>query len=212
MLLHKKLSIAAVSAAALVTAGTIGAVPAEAALYKFSFTSEEANGYMIYDDSVSGLNERPDLTAYKDAIVEYKIDLGDLGVFEGTKGTWIVLASSSTSTDAIGDGLEFEVLPADREPESQYTLLSLFAYPRGAFGGSGALPTSVPSTATLEVFPYVDFPNTRGDLVFSGTVQTRIEKIPELTSVSALLGLGAWFILRRRRQTQPCMCKPNFGS
>lgn len=198
--LYKKLSTFAISTtAALLSVGTIGNIPAEAALFKFTFTSEGANGYIIYDDSVPPFSDRPDIASYIGTVQEYKIDLGDIGVFEGTSGTLNILTPPESIPEAETDGIELEVRAAERN--SPYTLLTYFNFPKGSFGRSTALPTSVPSTGEIGVFPYVDFPNTRGDMVFSGTIQTRIEKIPEPVSVSALFGVGAWFILRRRRQT-----------
>ncbi|NMG09906.1 PEP-CTERM sorting domain-containing protein [Brasilonema sp. UFV-L1] len=214
MALLKKLSMAVVTgAAAFLAVGTVSTSPAQAALFKYSFEGEGANGYIIYDDAVTGLSENRNVEAYVDNVVDYKIDLGDKGVYQGTKGTSIVFLPRNE--DGIpapeADEFELEVRGPDRQPTSEYTLVSYFVYPKGTFGGSTDLPTSVPSTATLQVYPYLDFPNTIGELVFEGTVYTRLEKIPEPGTVFALLGVSTLFFFRRqRRQTQPQVSNPLF--
>jgi hypothetical protein len=180
--------------------------PAQAALFKFSFTSEEANGYFIYDTSTPPdpyYLPRKGTDVYPDAAKEYNIDLGDRGVFEGTTGDPIIfLVRPDTGALNIEspeiDRFILEVRSFDRQPPSPYTFLANFVYPKGTFGDSTELPTTVPSTALAEIYANVDFPNTLGEAAFVGNVQTRIERVPEPASVYALLGVGAWLLLHRQ--------------
>lgn len=209
MAVHKRLFVAAASAATFLAVGTTAIASAEAALFKFSFESDEVNGYIIYDDSAEGFSQTPGETAAYIGAAEYRIDLGDKGVIEGKNGTPIIYLVRTTaenpslpvSPENESDVLLLEVRGEDREPESEYTLLADFYFPKGSFGDSTALPTSVPSSATAEIYPNVLFPD-RGEAAYIGIVQTRIEKVPEPLSVSALLGVGACFLIRSRRQRQ----------
>ncbi|NMG09905.1 PEP-CTERM sorting domain-containing protein [Brasilonema sp. UFV-L1] len=205
MALLQKLSLAAVtSAAAFLTLGTFGVDSAQAALFKYSFEGEGVNGYVVYDDSTEGTQDSPTSTIYYDAVREYKIDLGDQGVFQGTTANAVVflVRQGSGITAPETDDFLLEVRASQREPQSEYALLSYFSYPIGTFGGSRELPTTVPSTATINIYPNVNFPNSIGNRLFTGTIRTQIEKVPEPASVSALLGVGAWLIFRRRQRRQ----------
>ncbi|MEC4818811.1 MAG: hypothetical protein SAK29_36885 [Scytonema sp. PMC 1069.18] len=203
-LLNRLLKVTLNSAVVCLTLTAIKTDPVQAALFKFNFISEEANGYFVYDTSVSAFSDRPGLAAYLDAVVEYKIDLGERGLFQGSVGTPIVFLLREEYTPELpeSDGLELEVRGSDREPQSEFTFLSYFYYPKSSFGESIALPNTVPNTARLEVYPNVNFPITRGESAFIGTVQTKIEKIPESVSVFALLGVSAWFTLTNRQCRQ----------
>ncbi|WP_017317775.1 PEP-CTERM sorting domain-containing protein [Mastigocladopsis repens] len=205
MALLNKLSLAAVtSAVAFLTLGTFATDPAQAALFKYSFEGDGASGYFIYDDSTEGTEDSPTSTVYYDAVQEYKIDLGDEGVFQGTTANAIVflVRQGNGITAPETDDFLLEVRASQRD--SEYALLSYFSYPTGTFEESRDLPTSVPTTATVSIYPNADFPNSIGETAFTGTVTTRIEKIPEPASVSALLGVGVGtcFILRRRQRRQ----------
>ncbi|MUG91039.1 PEP-CTERM sorting domain-containing protein [Scytonema sp. UIC 10036] len=198
-----KLSIAAVnSAATLLALVAFSTNSAQAALFKFSFTSEEANGYFIYDDSIPGDSPlSPNSTAYNGAVREYKIDVKEKGVFEGTNATTIIfLPRREDGIEAPEtDDFLLEERAVDREPQSPYALVVYFHYPKGTFGESTNIPTAIPDIAFAEIFPNVDFPNTIGEAAYRGNVQTRIERVPEPALISALLGIGAWFTLRRSR-------------
>ncbi|NMG09907.1 PEP-CTERM sorting domain-containing protein [Brasilonema sp. UFV-L1] len=211
MALLKKLSMTAVTSAACVVLGTLMSDPAQAALFKYSFEGEGASGYFIYETETPS---NPDYAAasdttfnlYPDAVVEYKVDLGEKGVFQGSTGAANVFfarsdISSSIPPEQESDVLELQIFGPDRQPQSNYTFLADFYYPKDSFGGSTKLPTSVPSTARLEVQPNATATN-RGETLFTGTVQTRLEKIPEPASVSALFGVSALFLLRRRQRQQ----------
>ncbi|NJM69502.1 MAG: hypothetical protein HC862_04355 [Scytonema sp. RU_4_4] len=207
MTLLKKLSIAAASsAAAFLALASFATDAAQAALFKYSFSSEEANGYFIYDDSAQGTEDSSISTIYYDAVKEYKVDLGDGEVYEGTTGNavvFLVRQGQDGITAPETDDFLLEVRASQREPESQYSFVTYFHYPKGTFEESRELPTSVPSTATVDVYPNVDFPTTLGETAFSGTVQTRIEKIPEPALIFGLLQVSAWLILCRRRLEHP---------
>jgi hypothetical protein len=215
MALLSKLSVvAATTTAALLALEMVGTAPAQANLFKFSFTSDEANGYFIFDNSIPARSttQSPVLAEYFGAAKEYTIDLGEKGVFQGSNGTPIVYLNR------VGSGLnrpeedEFILFVenTDREPPSEFSLSNIFAFPKDSLGSTN-LPTTVPTTASLDVRPYVYFDttdrsnNTIGESVFQGTVQTRVEPIPEPASWFAVFGVGACLILRRRqrRQVQP---------
>ncbi|MEA5602793.1 PEP-CTERM sorting domain-containing protein [Nostoc sp. UHCC 0252] len=212
MALLKKLSFSAISsAAALLASVTLNINTAEAALFKFTFEAEGANGYFIYDDSAEKLeplgSDFP-LAEYDGSVEQYSINVGDI-VAEGTKGSQqdikdearnIVYLSRAGNLgyDGAVDDFILYIPPAARGEE--YGLSIRFSYPEGTFSDSVAIRTSVSDTATLKVYPYWDFPNTTGDYTFQGTVKTKIEQIPEPAPVSALLGVGAWFIFRRQRR------------
>lgn len=217
-LLHKLSMAVVTSTATLLALGTLGMNAAEAALFKFSFSSEEVNGYFIYDTDTAPdpeYDSTPNSDVYRGAVKEYKFDLGEKGVYEGSSADPIVyLARNEYDPDVPVDGeadiFLFEVRGFDREPESEFSFLADFYYPKGTFGESTALPTSVPSSVRVEIYPNVQVPD-RGEAAYIGFVQTRIEKIPEPASVSALLGVGAWLIFsrRQRRQTKLQICNPN---
>ncbi|MBD2500525.1 PEP-CTERM sorting domain-containing protein [Anabaena azotica] len=203
MNLLTKVSLSAIcSATALFVGVTSHINTAQAALYKFSFEGEGVNGYFTYDSNAVGTPVSSNSTAYYGGGYDYKFDLGEFGVFEGSVGNPIVFLPRRE--DGIRapetDDFEWEVRAVQRQPASQYTFVAYFHYPKGSFGGSTAIRTTVPTTAVLDVYPNVDFPNSIGNLLYSGTVQTRIEKVPEPTLLPALLGVGAWFLLRRQRQ------------
>lgn len=201
--LFNRLLIAASTAALVI--GAVGLTPAKAALYKFTFEGEGANGYFIYDDSTpSSPTTTPNLGEYFGAVKEYKIDVGDLGVYEGSVADVLLFLNREGSglSDPEEDLFILFVRGSDREPESNYSISARFIYPKNALGSYDLL-TSVPSTATFNLLPYIQFDgeNTNfGPTVFSGPVQTRITKVPEPASAAALLVAGTWFILRRPRQ------------
>lgn len=200
MALLNKFSLAAISsAAALLASVTLNINTAQAALYKFIFTGKDANGYFTYDDTAVGTPDSPNSTVYYEGGYDYKFDLGDKGIFQGTVGNPIVFLPRQADgiTAPETDDFLWEVRASQRQPASEFAFLSYFHYPKGSFEGSTALRTKVPSTAILDVYPNVDFPNSIGNLLYTGTVQTRIEKIPEPASWAAFLAVGAWFIFRR---------------
>jgi hypothetical protein len=209
MALLNKLSIAAASTAAFLTLGTFGIDPAQAALFKFSLSSEEANGYFIYEtDSAPDpqYDSTPNSDVYRGAIKEYKFDLGDKGIYEGNTADPIVFLArnqydSNVPIDKESDIFTFEVRGFDRKPESAFSFLAEFYYPKDTFEGSTELPTSVPSSVRVEIHPNVQVPD-RGEPAYIGFVQTRIEKVPEPRLLPALLGVGAWFIFRRHQRQQ----------
>lgn len=203
MALLNKLSLPAItSAAALLVSVTLNTNPAQAALYRFSFEGEGVNGYFTYNDTTVGYDNSPNATGYFEAGYDYKFDLGDKGVFEGTIGTPIVFLPRQEDgiTAPETDDFLWEVLGYQREPESSFAFVSYFHYPKGSFDGSTAIRTTVPSTAILDVYPNVDFPNSIGNLLYTGTVQTRIERVFEPGLLPALLGVGAYFIFCRRQR------------
>ncbi|MEH2284366.1 MAG: PEP-CTERM sorting domain-containing protein [Nostoc sp.] len=203
MALLNKLSLAAISsAAALLVSVTLNIDTAQAALFKFSFEGEGVNGYFTYDDTAIGTPNSPNSTSYYDGGYDYKFDLGEKGVFQGTVGNPIVFLPRTEDGVPYPETDDFlwEVRAVQRQPASEFAFVNYFHYPKGTFGGSTAIRTTVPSTATLDVYPNLDFPKTRGNLLYSGTVQTRIERVPEPALLPALLGVGAWFIFRRRQR------------
>lgn len=202
MALLNKFSIAsAVSIVAFLALGTLGTNPAQAALLKFSFEGEEVNGYFTYDDSAIGSSPfTPNATAYPDGGYDYKFDFGEKGVFEGSVGNPIIFLARAEDGIPYPDTDDFiwEVRAFQRQPASEFALVSYFHYPEDTFGGSTAIRTTVPNTAILDVYPNVDPSSSRGNLLYTGTVRTRIEKVPEPTFLPALLGVGAWFLFRRQ--------------
>ncbi|MFN6462554.1 MAG: hypothetical protein RMZ41_011990 [Nostoc sp. DedVER02] len=203
MALLNKLSVSAISsAAALLMSVTLNQDTAQAALYKFSFEGEGVNGYFTYNDTTEGYANSPNATGYFEAGYDYKFDLGDKGVFEGTIGNPIVFLPRQEDgiTAPETDDFLWEVLASQREPASSLAFVSYFHYPKGSFDGSTAIRTTVPSTAILDVYPNVDFPNSIGNLLYTGTVQTRIERVFEPGFLPALLGVGAYFIFCRRQR------------
>ncbi|WP_335230205.1 PEP-CTERM sorting domain-containing protein [Nostoc sp.] len=204
MALLNQLSLPAISSVvALVMSATLNIDTAQAALYKFSFEGEGVNGYFTYDDTTIGFANSPNATGYFEGGYDYKFDLGEKGVFQGTIGNPIVFLPRREDgiTAPETDDFLWEVLASQREPASPFAFVNYFHYPKGSFGGSTAIRTTVPSTAILDVYPNVDFPNSIGNLLYTGTVQTRIEKVPEPALLPALLGVGAWFIFRRRHRS-----------
>ena len=210
-LLNKFSMTSAISVAACLVLGMAGINPAEAALFKFTFEGEGANGYFIYDDSankIEPLGPNFPLAEYDGSVEKYFVNAGDI-LAQGTKGSqqdihdearnivYLGRAGNLGYDGAIDDFILY-VPPAARG--QQYGLSIRFSYPEGTFSDSVVLQTSLPDTARLRVYPYWDFPNTTGDYTFEGTVKTKIEQIPEPASVSALLGVGAWFIFRRQRR------------
>jgi hypothetical protein len=203
-----KLSLTAISSstAALLMSVTLSIEPAQAALYKFSFEGEGVNGYFTYDDTAIGTSDSPNSSVYNlyfEGGYDYKFDLGEKGVFQGTIGNPIVFLPRQEDgiiTAPETDDFLWEVRASQREPESSFAFVSYFHYPKGSFNGSSAIRTTVPSTAILDVYPNVDFPNSIGNLLYTGTVQTRIERVFEPGFLPGLLGVGAYFIFRRRQR------------
>ncbi len=180
--------------------GTITTSAAQAATYKFTFTGEEANGYFIYDSAAKGEKKSPYMTQYYGGGRDYKVDLGDKGLFEGKVSNAIVFLARQEDKvltkiraqhdKQYGKDDEHDVLlPADlfllqvrnfeRQPKSNYSLVSYFKYPQEVLNGSTKLPTDVPLNAEIEVFPKVDFPKTLGKALLKAPVQTKIEKISD---------------------------------
>ena len=192
--------VVAISFAVLLVQGTVNAAPAQAAMYKFTFNGEGVDGYMIYDDSAKGEKKSPYMTQYYGGGRDYKIDLGEKGVFDGTVSNAVVfLARKEDKTlskikaehdKAYGkeekrqdfepkDLFLLQIRSFERQPKSKYSLVSYFKYPIETFHGSTELPTSFPSTAEVEIFPKVNFPRTLGEALFKGQVQTKLEKISD---------------------------------
>ena len=210
-LLNKFSMASALSVAAVLALGTVGINPAQAALFKFTFEGEGANGEFIFDDSankIEPLGPNFPLAEYDGSVENYSVNAGGI-LAQGTKGSQQDIHDEARNIVYLGragnlgydgavDDFILYVPPAARG--QQYGLSIRFSYPEATFSDSVALLTSVPDTARLRVYPYWDFPNTTGDYAFEGTVKTKIEKIPEPASVSALLGMSAWFIFRRQRR------------
>ncbi|MGH8001864.1 MAG: hypothetical protein ACREPR_21155 [Brasilonema sp.] len=210
----KKLSLAAASALTFLALGSFGINPAQAALFKLSF-SGDANGYVIYDTDTEAYSEEaqdlPSIQLYPEAVKEYKIDLGEYGVYQGTTANANIYFSrsgvdTSIPTSYEADVFGLEVLGSSQEESA---LLVDFYYQKDAFGGSFDLPTSVPSNGLIDVRTAIA--GTYNESLFRGSVITKTQKIPESTSLSALLAVGAGFILlyRQRRQAQLKNCIPN---
>ncbi|MBD2500524.1 PEP-CTERM sorting domain-containing protein [Anabaena azotica] len=207
MNLLTKVSLSAIcSATALFVGVTSHINTAQAALYKFSFEGEGVNGYFIYDTSFPAFSEDTGVAAYIGAATEYKFELGEKGIFQGKVATPIVVLSREENGTAglFGDGdvdtFMLQEHADEREPQTGFALVSYFIYPEGTFEESTAQRTTVPSTAFARIYPNVDYPNTLGEAAFVGTVQTRIEKVPEPALLPALLGVGAWFVFRRQHR------------
>ncbi|MGH8001866.1 MAG: PEP-CTERM sorting domain-containing protein [Brasilonema sp.] len=209
MTLLKKLSMAAVTTAtAFLALGTFVTDAAQAALFKYSFSSEGANGYFVYDTDTAPNPEydsTPNSDVYNGAVVDYKVDLGENGVYEGKTGDAIVYflrsdVNPDIPTEYESDAFELQIPGA----QAGTNILVDFYYQKGALGGSTELLTSVPTaSALIDVKPFsTDGTDreARGESVFRGDATTKIEKIPEPTSSVALLGAGAVFILRRRQR------------
>ncbi|MGH8001863.1 MAG: PEP-CTERM sorting domain-containing protein [Brasilonema sp.] len=211
MTLLKTLSIAAASsAAAFLALASFATDAAQAALFKLSF-SGEANGYVIYDsDTPRGDKAYPEanIELYPEAVKEYNIDLGEYGVYKGTTANANVYFSRSSVDTSIPTSYEADVFGLEVRDENnpEATFLVDFYYQKDSFGGSFDLPTSLPSGALVDVRT-ASAPQEYNESLFRGSVTTRLEKIPEPTSSVALLGAGAWFILRRRqRQKTQLVC------
>ncbi|MEA5602794.1 hypothetical protein [Nostoc sp. UHCC 0252] len=203
MALLDKFSLPVISsAAAFLVSIILNIDTAQAALYRFSFEGEGVNGYFTYDDTAIGTPDSPKSTLYFEGGYDYKFDFGEKGVFQGTVGNPIVFLPRQedglTSPDT--DDFIWEVRANQRQPASEFALLNYFHYPKGTFGESTAIRTTVPSTAILDVYPNADFPNSIGNLLYTGTVQTRIERVFEPGLLPALLGVGAYFIFCRRQR------------
>lgn len=211
VLLNKFLINTAISVATILALGTAGIRTAQAALFKFTFEGEGAKGEFIFDDSVERIeplgSDFP-LAEYDGSVVSYSISVGDI-VAQGTRGSQqdihdearnIVYLGRAGNLGYDGDFDDFILYVPPAARGEQYGLSVRFSYPGGSFADSVDIRTSVPSTATIRVYPYWDFPITTGDYTFEGTVTTRIEKVPESTSVSALLAVGGWLIIRRQRR------------
>lgn len=209
-LLNKMSMAAATSAAAFLAMGTVGTTPAQAALYKFSFTADEAAGYFIFDNSVPNTGSGPSIGEYDGAVREYTIDLGANGFFQGSSAGTVVylrnIAARGPNTPPTDD---FILTTGGENPYEKPFLSAIFSYPVGSLG-SIAQPTAVPpSTQPSGIFPEVDLnARTLGEAAFSGTFQTRIEAVPEPSS--AVFGVGAWFILLYRRQLRQALCIQNW--
>lgn len=196
----RTLILACLSVAVFLLQGSLGAAPAEAALYKFTFTSDQVNGYFVYDTDAEGETKSAYMTQYYGAGRDFKVDLNEKGVFDGPVSNAIVfLARQEDKTlakikaehdetygkneeqDALvpKDLLLLQVRSFERQPKSKYSLVSYFKYPKDTFQGSTELPTHVPAEAEIEVFPTVEFPKTLGRAVFKGLVKTKVEKISD---------------------------------
>ena len=197
----KKISIVSVITMAIfLSQGVFNIADARADMYKFSFSGDGVNGYMIYDSSAKGEKKSPYMTQYYGGGRDYKIDLDEKGVFKGTVSNAVVfLARQKDQTlqkikkehdqaygkDEKRDVLEpkdlflLQVRNFERQPKSKYSLVSYFKYPVETFHSSTELPTNIPSNAEVEIFPKVRFPITLGEPIFKGQVQTKIEKIAD---------------------------------
>lgn len=208
MAVLNKLSIAAASTAAFLTLGTFSIDSAQAALFKFNFESEDVNGYFVYDTSVPASRDVPIVAEYVGAITEYKLDLGEKGLYEGTLGNPIVFLVRQGDGGITAPETDDFILEATAEQRgTEFALVTYFSYPKDTFGRSLALPTTIPDTATIKVYPYVNFPDSIGELVLTGTVKTEIEKIPESGSSAAFLGVAGWLMLRRRQHQKNLTAK-----
>ena len=71
--------VAFISIAILLVQGAVNVAPAQATPYKFSFNSDRASGYFIFDDSVPKTPHpiRPDvpITEYLGSVLEYAVDI-----------------------------------------------------------------------------------------------------------------------------------------
>ena len=205
----KKLSlIATIAIAIFLGQAVINPAPAQATPYKFSFNSDRANGYFIFDDSAPKLPHpiRPDvpITQYLGSVLEYNVDFAENIVEQGAKNPAIALKDNPKTVIYLMDSeiiklayadeqfpdIERQLLPQDSEGwdelaffipgparQSPLSMVVRFRYPEGAFSGSTAQPTEVPSKALALVFPKYDFPKTMGELGFEEEVQTSIEKL-----------------------------------
>ncbi|WP_017317773.1 hypothetical protein [Mastigocladopsis repens] len=221
--LLQKVSLVASASIAAFAVGMVAATPAQAALFKFSFEGEGASGYFIFDDTTEKIipEGQPSTELsweYYASVVEYSVSIdGSEGQIteQGQKGSQtdetnearnVVYLSRPESSGYEGTNVDDFILFIPKALRGgQYGLSVRFSYPEGTLSSEGDLPTSVPSTATLKAYPYWDFPVTTGYSTFSGTVTTRLEKIPEPASSLALLVMGgALFIFcRQSKQVIP---------
>jgi hypothetical protein len=213
MFLSNKYSITTVASIATFVVG-INSVPAEAAQFKYIFEGDGVSGYFIYDDSVPNTpTTTPNLGEYFGGVTEYKIDLGEKAIYQGSKADNIVFLNRVESglSDLEQDEFILFVRNSDREPQSEYSISTRFIYPKDTLGATN-LPITVPTTAELKVFPFVDFIGQNfGSSVYEGTVKTRIEKVPEPDALVALLALGATFALHCYQSRQKSYCQiPHF--
>ncbi|MGH8001865.1 MAG: PEP-CTERM sorting domain-containing protein [Brasilonema sp.] len=217
MTLLKKLSLAAASVAAFLALGSFGIDAAQAALYKYSFSGEDANGYFIYDTDTEADSQYESISNrafYPNAVKEYKVDLGSLGLYQGTTADANIYLLSSDINPEIPAEYDSDVFSLVVQSSDSNAFWADFYFQEGSFGQSVELPTSVPSAGYIDIKPNVTGGETRedrGESLLRSSVTAKIEKIPEPTSSVALLGAGAWFILRRRQrqQTQLKNCIPN---
>ncbi|MEC4818810.1 MAG: hypothetical protein SAK29_36880 [Scytonema sp. PMC 1069.18] len=208
MVLFNKYSVATVASITTIVMG-ISTTPAEAAQFRYIFEGEGASGYFIYDDSTPNTpTNTPNLGEYFGAVTEYKIDLGQKAIYQGSKADNIVFLNRDGSgvPDPEQDEFILFVRNSDRKPESEYSISTRFIYPKDTLGSTD-IPSIVPSIAELKVFPFVDFIGQNfGSSVFEGTVKTKIEKIPEPALLIGLLAFGANCIFRRQyHKIQPHM-------
>ncbi|WP_373525991.1 hypothetical protein [Nostoc sp.] len=192
----KKLAIVSIlSIAVLFTQGIIDNIPAHAALHKFSFNGEQANGYFIFDDSIrGGAPIRPDmLSEYDGSVVEYAVNIGDEISEKGSQSPQrathdeartivtllrpeLVKASPNLPKNSAKDD-EFILFVPEVARQSKYALSVRFRYPENTFKNSVAQPKKVPSQALMSVHPYWDFPIGMGKIKFEQPVRTAIEEI-----------------------------------
>ncbi|MUG91041.1 PEP-CTERM sorting domain-containing protein [Scytonema sp. UIC 10036] len=211
----KKFSLTAVSSLATFLAlSNVSINPAEAALFKFSFEGDGANGYFIFDDSAQKIEPIGSgyLGEYDGSVQEYAVNFYGQIVEQGFKGLQkdihdeartIVYLARPENIGFDGSSLDDFILyvpPASRG--QQYGLSLRFSYPEGTFSNSIDQPKTLPNTARVRAYPYWDFPNTTGNYTFDGIVRTRLEKIPEPASVVGLLVLSVGFIFHRCRQSR----------
>jgi hypothetical protein len=213
MTLLNKFSRAAVTSfATFLALATMSTDSAKAALLKFSFEGDGANGYFIYDTDTEKDPEYINSgksNVYRYSVRDYKVDVGPNGVYQGRQGDTILFQLRTEGAGIIVDRedqerdiFQLEVRGVQLEPQTDYSFLAPFYYPKDSFGGSTEQPTSVPSTAELVVYPVVRVPD-RGQPAFVGTVQTRIERVPEPSSLAAVWVLvGAGFTFCRRQSQQ----------
>jgi hypothetical protein len=187
--------VSILSIAVLFTQGIIDNSQAYAAIHKFSFKGDNANGYFIFDDSIRGGSPiRPDrLSEYDGCVVEYAVNIAEQISEHGSKSPKrathdeartivalirpeLVKASPNLPKNSPQDD-EFILFVPKVARQSKYALSVRFRYPKDTFKNSVAQPTNVPNQALMSVHPYWDFPRTMGPVKFEETVQTAIEDI-----------------------------------
>lgn len=196
MIFWKKLIIVSIlSIAVFLSQGIINIAPAYAALHKFSFNGDNANGYFIFDDSIrGGAPIRPDmLSEYDGSVVDYAVNVGDEISEHGSQSPKrathdeartivtllrpeLVKASPNLPKDSPQDD-EFILFVPKVARQSKYALSVRFRYPQNTFKNSVAQPVNVPHQALMSVHPYWNFPITMGAVKFEETVNTVIEDI-----------------------------------